>query len=560
MKSWCRFRSEERGNIAVMFALILPMVMLAGAFAVDEGSLYLERRQAQSVADLAAIAAATDPSKALDTAFKTFQANGLIGSTLSIDDPSIQVHSLQPVHVVVGRYKAAPELSVSARFSPGGSPPNAVHVTYRKTGTLWLARPWQAPPEISVAALATANPQAAFSVGSRLASLDGGVANALLKSLLGTSASLDVMSYNALLDAKVDLLDFLDALNQQLSLSAVTYGDVLEASASRGAIAGALASLLTGTAQTAATTLSTTIADTGTIPLLKLLDIGSLSTLPVGSESGYFAGISALELLNAAAVIAGNGKQIDLNVGVTLPGLTSITLSVAIGEPPQHAWYRVGETGAVARTAQTRLKLTVKLLGSPVLLGAGVTLPIYVEVAYAEARIRSASCPAFGSATGSAVVEVLPGAARLAIGNLSGASFTDFSAFPVVDQATILSVPLLLRIRARAAVVVGEISPILLSFSAADVQQGTLKTATNHTIVGSLSKSLLDGLDIDVDVLGIGLSTDAVIAAAVRTLVAPLAPVLDSTIFGVLEVLGVGIGEADVRVYSVTCSRPVLVG
>ena len=46
MKSFRRFRSEERGNIAVMFALLLPVVMLAGAFAVDEGSLYLERRQA----------------------------------------------------------------------------------------------------------------------------------------------------------------------------------------------------------------------------------------------------------------------------------------------------------------------------------------------------------------------------------------------------------------------------------------------------------------------------------------------------------------------------------
>lgn len=560
MKLLRRFGSEQRGNIAVMFALVLPVAMLAGAFAVDEGSLYLERRQAQSVADLAAIAAATDPSKALDTAFKTFQANGLIGATLSIDDPSIQIRSSHPVHVVVGQYKAAPALSVSARFSPGGSPPNAVQVTYRKTGTLFLARPWQAPPEISVAALATADPQAAFSVGSRLASLDGGIANALLKSLLGTSATLDVMSYNALLDAKVDLLDFLGALNQKLNLSAATYGDVLKASASRGAIAGALATVLTGTAKTAATTLSTTIADTGTIPLLKLLDIGSLSTQPVGSESGYFAGISALELLNAAAVIAGNGKQIDLNVGATLPGLTSITLSVAIGEPPQHAWYRVGEKDAVARTAQTRLKLTVKLLGSPILLGAGVTLPLYVEAAYAEARIRSVACPAFGKQTGTAVVDVLPGAARLAIGNLSGASFTDFSAFPVVDQTTILSVPLLLKIKARAAVVIGQTSPILLNFSAEDVKQGTLKTATNHTIVGSLSKSLLDGLDIDVDVLGIGLSTDAVIEAAVRTLVAPLAPVLDSTIFGVLEVFGVGIGEADVRVYSVTCSRPVLVG
>lgn len=560
MKLLRRFRGEQRGNIAVMFALILPVVMLAGAFAVDEGSLYLERRQAQSVADLAAIAAATDPSKALDTAFKTFQANGLIGATLSIDDPSIQIRSSRPVHVVVGQYKAAPELSVSARFSPGGSPPNAVQVTYRKTGTLLLARPWQSAPEISVAALATADPQAAFSVGSRLASLNGGIANTLLKSLLGTSATLDVMSYNSLLAAKVDLLDFLGALNQQLHLSAATYGDVLKASASRGAIAAALASLLTGTAKTAATTLSTTIADTGTIPLLKLLDIGSLSTQPVGSESGYFAGISALELLNAAAVIAGNGKQIDLAVAATLPGLTSITLSVAIGEPPQHAWYRVGEKGAVARTAQTRLKLTVKLLGSAVLLGAGVTLPIYVEVAYAEARIRSVTCPAFGKEAGTAVVDVLPGAARLAIGNLSGASFTDFSAFPVVDQATILSVPLLLKIKAKSVVVIGQTSPILLNFSADDVNQGTLKTATNHTIVGSLSKSLLDGLDIDVDVLGLGLSTDAVIDAAVRTLVAPLAPVLDSTIFGVLEVLGVGIGEADVRVYSVTCSRPVLVG
>ncbi|CAN7488794.1 pilus assembly protein TadG-related protein [Devosia sp. LjRoot16] len=559
MKGFRRFRAEERGNIAVMFALLLPVAMLAGAFAVDEGSLYLERRQAQSVADLAAIAAVTDPSKALDTAFRTFQANGLIGSTLSIDDPSIQVRSSHPVQVVTGHYKAVPELSVAARFSPGGSPPNAVQVTYRKTGTLLLARPWQAPPEISVAALATANPQAAFSVGSRLASLNGGVANALLKSLLGTSATLDVMSYDALLDAKVDLLDFLDALNQQLHLSAATYGDVLKASASRGAIAAALASVLTGTAKTAATTLSTTIADTGTIPLLKLLDIGSLSALSVGSESGYFAGLSALELLNAAAVIAGNGKQIDLAVGATLPGLTSIALSVAIGEPPQHAWYRVGEKGAVARTAQTRLKLTVKMLGGPILLGAGVTLPIYIEVAYAEARIRSLTCPGLGRQAGTAVVEVLPGVARLAIGNLAGASFTDFSAFPVVNQATILSA-LLLKIKARAAIVIGETSPILLNFSSEDVTQGTIKTATNHTIVGSLSKSLLDELDIDVDVLGIGLSTDAVIEAAVRTLVAPLAPVLDSTIFGVLEVLGVGIGEADVRVYSATCSRPVLVG
>jgi uncharacterized membrane protein len=555
-----RFGRDRRGNVAILFALVLPVMLLAGAFAVDEGSLYLERRQAQSVADLAAIAAATNPDKALDTAFKMFQANGLIATGLPFDHPSIQVRSSHPVHVVTGNYKAAPELSVTARFVPGGSPTNAVQVTYKRIGTLFLARRWQDAPEISVAALATATPQAAFSVGSRLASLNGGVANALLNSLLGTSVALDVMSYNALLDAKVDVLDFLDALNQQLSLSAVTYDDVIKASASRGAIAGALASILNGTAKTAAQTLSTSIADTGTIPLSKLLDLGPLSTLKLGTDPGYFAGVSALQMLNAAGVIAGNGKQIDLNVAATVPGLASLKLTVAIGEPPQHAWYVVGAKGVVARTAQTRLKLTAKLTGGAVLLGATVTLPIYVEAAYAEAKLRSATCPAFGKQAGTAVVDVLPGAARIAIGNLSGSSFTDFSAFPVVDEATILSVPLALKIKAKSAVVLGQTSPILLNFSATDVQQATLKTATNHALVGSLSKSLIDGLDIKVEVLGIGLSPKAVIEAAVRALVAPLAPVLDTSIFSVLDALGVGIGEADVRVYSVTCNRPVLVG
>ncbi len=220
----------------------------------------------------------------------------------------------------------------------------------------------------------------------------------------------------------------------------------------------------------------------------------------------------------------------------------------------------VGEKGAVARTAQTRLKLTVKLTGGAVLLGAAVTLPIYVEAAYAEARIRSLTCPSFGKQAGTAVVDVLAGAARITIGNLSGSSFTDFSAFPVVDETTILSVPLLLKIKAKSAVVLGQTSPILLNFSSTDVTQGTLKTATNHMLVGSLSKSLIDGLTLKIDVLGLGLSSVGVIDAAVRLLVAPLAPVLDSAIFGVLDALGVGIGEADVRVYSVTCNRPVLVG
>lgn len=560
MRTLQQLRRNERGNVAVLFALVLPILLMASAFAVDEGSLYLERRQAQSVADLAAIAAATSPDKALATAFGMFQANGLIAGGLKLDDKSLQVRSHPPVAVVVGSYKAAPELSVTARFTPGGSPANAVRVTYRKAGTLFFARPFVAAPEISVTALATATPQVAFSVGSRLASLNGGVANALLDSLLGTSVALDVMSYNALLDAKIDLFDFLDAMNQKLSLSAVTYGDVLKASATRGAIAGALATVLNGTAKTAATTLSTSTSDGTLVALARILELGELSSLKLGGDPGYFAGVSALHVLNAAAVIAGKGKQIDLNVGANIPGLVTLKLSVAVGEPPQHAWYVVGHGGAVARTAQTRLKFVASLTGGALLQNGGVTLPIYAEVAYAEARVRSATCPAYNKQSGTAVIDVLPGVARIAIGKLSAGNFTDFSAFLSVDEATLLNVPLLLKIKGSASVVIGETSPILLNFSSEDVKQGNTKTATNRSLVDSLSKSLLNGLDPKVEILGIGLGSISAVKGALNALLAPLAPVLDKAIFGVLDAVGVGLGEADVQVHSVTCNRPVLVG
>jgi len=55
------FPPRRTGHIALLFAVFMAFGTLAGALAVDEGALYLQRRTAQSAVDLAAISAAAIP-------------------------------------------------------------------------------------------------------------------------------------------------------------------------------------------------------------------------------------------------------------------------------------------------------------------------------------------------------------------------------------------------------------------------------------------------------------------------------------------------------------------
>ncbi|MBN9076877.1 MAG: hypothetical protein J0H84_11705 [Rhizobiales bacterium] len=70
-----RFRSTS-GNVATLTALLMPAALTLAAFAVDQGSLYLERRHLQNLTDLAAIAAAANISQPGKAAKALFEANG----------------------------------------------------------------------------------------------------------------------------------------------------------------------------------------------------------------------------------------------------------------------------------------------------------------------------------------------------------------------------------------------------------------------------------------------------------------------------------------------------
>lgn len=555
-----RFIGDRSGNMSLLFAGAMTLAAGLGAFAIDEASLFQQRRAAQSGADLAAMAAAARPADALALARASLEAAGLIEAGV----PLAQLTDIgQPTHLVVetGRYSPDPGLAPEARFSPGGAGANAVRIRLVTTGRLYFAAAWMTPPAIAVEAVAATTPQVAFSVGSRLAALKDGMANAVLNGLLGTNVSLGAVSYNGLLQADIGLFAFLDALAGELHLSAATYADVLAASADHGAIARAMAKLLTGAERSAALVIANAAGHNGKVPLAKLFDLGPYAHLAVGSgPADPLVKLSALQLLAASAGLSDGSHQVTLNLGASVPGLTSIAATLVVGEPAQgRAWYGLGPSGTLVRTAQVRLRLVANLLGGPLLLGTGVRLPIYLDLASAEAGVRSAACPQSGAPYGSAVIATTPGIARLMLGEVSDGALADTSKAPTVTTATLINVLGLLQVRGRTDIAMAQTTPIPLSFSSADIQAGRVRTARTTTYTQSLVGSLLENTQLTITT-GLGVAGAPTIQRALGALLDPVLPVLDSVIAGLLEPLGLSLGEADVQVYGVRCSQAVLVG
>lgn len=70
-----RFTIDERGNIAIMGAASLLMIIACTALGVDVGSIFADKRRTQSAADLAAIVAASDLTNASRAAAATVAKN-----------------------------------------------------------------------------------------------------------------------------------------------------------------------------------------------------------------------------------------------------------------------------------------------------------------------------------------------------------------------------------------------------------------------------------------------------------------------------------------------------
>ncbi|MFZ5674018.1 MAG: TadG family pilus assembly protein [Pseudomonadota bacterium] len=548
------FARSEQGAVAVITAIVLTVLIGFAAIAVDVASFHYDSRRLQGAADLAAIAAASSPANATRAARATFTDNGR--------------WTLNTLTVETGNYDPDPTKAQALRFVANRQPINAARVIARAPTPVYFGRIFtdDADVEIAAAAIATRPAEAAFSIGSRLLSLEGGIINAILSQMLGGQVNLRVMDYRGLADVNIDLLKFLDQLAVDADIHAGSYRDVLDANVKAGQI-------LTAMAKTARADSKLDVAKTledlarsinaaTAINLTRMLDIGKAANAQIGTakQYGLAAAVNALQLVNTLAMVANGNHQVDVNLGATVPGLTNTQLSLVIGEPPQHSsWITVGEKGAFVRTAQTRLKLSVEIGGTGLLAGTAIRLPIFIDVAYAEGRLSNVTCGAT-PAGNQVTVATQPGILNAWIGDVS--NFTAVNDTPTVRPALIVNALSLARITASAHVNVGNNSAQNLVFTASDIAAQRFKSAVTQNYTETLVTSLTSNLTLNVDILGLpdllGVLTRQ-LKDLVRVLIAPVTPALDKIVYTALTTLGIKLGEADVTVHGVRCTNPVVV-
>ncbi|MGB3448140.1 MAG: pilus assembly protein TadG-related protein [Xanthobacteraceae bacterium] len=546
-----RFCADRRGNIAIMGAGCMMLVMVCAALGVDVGTIFVDRRKTQSAADLAAIVAASNLAKAESAARATVVDNAYPADAL--------------ISVELGTYTPSAALAPPARFvTPASGRANAARVTVQTQTPLFFGRLFAGSDHFTIrtAATAASTAVASFAIGSRLLALDGGLLNAVLGSMLGTSLSLSVMDYRALADAKIDALDFLSALATKANLTAGTYADVLDSNVKIGDVVSALltaqqaaggVNAATGALQQVSLALAG--VTTKVVPG-RLIDLGPYRDLSTGQKPQTGVNLSTLDVLNAAAAVANGAHQVATGATLNLPGIASVSLTATVGEQPQgSSWITVGMQGASVHTAQTRVLLLVKLIGSGSV--SEVNLPIYVEVASGTATLDVVSCgyPDVNSST--VRLGVTPGIVDAWIGNVSVADMNNFTSKPNPGPATLVDLGAI-KVSGKAHAGIGNTTPTPVTFSYADIRAMTKKTVTTTNFTQSLTASLLGDLSLNVQVGPLGLPIPG-LGGLVSGIIGGATGSIDQLLAQVLATLGVGIGQADVWVTGVRCDRAVLV-
>lgn len=534
--------ANAHGGVAVISACGAALACLAAAIAVDLGALALHARKVQGAADLAALAAAQRLDGA-DMAART---------TVALNLTNVRV-----IGTETGRYLPDPARKPADRFEAGASEIDAARVTVTAKAPVYFSRWLLGRDEVLVTRQATAaapqTPKAMISLGSRLARLDGGVANQVLSGLLGSEVSLSVMDYRALADLDVNLLQFSDALATKAGVTVGNYDRLLATEVDAGDALGVVRALAGGRDGGALARLTGAAAG---LDLKVDRLIGAEADARQGLREGLDAQVSALDLVMAIAEIAGGDRQIDLKLGAQA-GIADLKATLAIGERPNTSpWIAVTARGdPVLRTAQARLYLRTRTAQSVSGL-AQINLPILIELAPAEARLERLSCTPARSVR----VAAKPGLARALVGAVDETRLDDFQTPVAPVKATLAAVLGVVTVKGKADIEVADVAPQSIVFIADDIAQRRIKTVKSRNLATGLVTSLLQRLELDV----IGLPLGG-LASAVGNLLAPLGPVLDGAISPILDVLGLKLGEADVSVLGLSCPEtgrapPRLVG
>ncbi|KQT82591.1 hypothetical protein ASG51_17970 [Methylobacterium sp. Leaf465] len=545
-----RFAPDARGAVAVFTALAFTTLLAATAVGVDYGSMVVARRKAQGAVDLAATLAASDPQRADLLARQSLADNGFGAAA---------VITVQP-----GVYVGDAKVPVADRFVANAASPSAVRVDLRtQTPTFFApALGFKRDVQIDVRGTAASARFASFSIGSGLLRLDAGVLNGVLGALLGKPLNLSVGDYEALAAAQVDGFRVLDTLQPGLNLKVDNYNDVVAANATLGQVLSALQSVAATTAGNAAATaalgqLNNVVRGAGgSVRLGRIIDLGDAANLaPSTGVKGPSIGL--MDTLSAAILVANGDRQVSADLGASIPGLLRTQVTLGIGEKRQSSGYvQPGSSKATVQTAQTRLLIEASL-ALPLNLGL-LQLPLYVQVAKAQGRLRSVTCPWSDRQSRQVVLEAQTGVADLAVADIPKALLDPNARVPDLNQpATLLRVAPALTVTGQSRVTVGNAYTQLVTFSDDDITRHTVRTVSSGGSFQSLTGRLINDLDLQVN--GLGVLAPGVIKSTVATGLAAVTPALDKVLDNTLRVLGIRLGYADLTVEGTRCDQAVLV-
>ncbi|MCT8002353.1 pilus assembly protein TadG-related protein [Sphingomonas sanguinis] len=533
-------RHNRQGSVSILTALAGVMIIGGAAFGIDIGMMTLSQRQLQGVADQAAMAAmASSPNRRAQAVGQILAANGVSDASSTM---------------TLGTYRADPAVAPEARFAAGADG-DAIRVTLRRPVPLVFGRilTGTASKPVAASAIARRMDYAAFSLGSRLVNVEGGLPGALLNGLAGTDLSLSLFDYQALVGAKIDLLKAIPLLGTRIGLTGASFDTILAADVTLPVLLTAMADT-TGDAGAAAVLRRIALRVPGSkVPLTRLIDLGPLGTL-TKAHSRDSVWVDVYEMLRESLSVSNGRRQVALDLGGSIPGLASTKVMLSIGERPVTTpWLAVARDGTMTvRTAQQRMLLETQI-GTPLL--ASVQLPIFVETAAAQARLNSVTC---SGTTPSVTIDTLPSPGTLAIAQIDRARFDDMQQSPIAGPATLLQVPLA-RVTGQAQVNLASDSAWQrVSFAGTDIANGTVKSVTANSAVRGIASSLINRVDLRLEPLGFGVGLNG-LTGIVGAALTPVAPALDTLIGNLTDLMGLHVGQADITVDGARCGAAALV-
>lgn len=365
-----RTRSRhDRGAVIPLVALLLPVLILMTAIAVDLGRQRDARRSAQADADIISLdlvrladgrtlndimsgtnspllSDAGTPLDATTALVESAARNGIDASLLTVDWGTFTTS---------GGF-----VSTLGNFN---SIPNAVEVT--AIGSIdYFFQPGQGDVERSAVASSGIEPLAGFSIGSFGASIDptsAGLLNSLITPLLGNPVGLNALSYQGLAAAQLSIFD----LGAELGL--LDPDEVLGTEVATEDVLLAAADVLERNGDTANATLLRNSV-TAQVQAMSPITLGDIvSADPTGQDAALETDINALDILTTAAFLSQctpMGTTIDDCSGINIPSLTttlpllSNTGSIRVVQSPQ---YHYGPVGTGTRTNQTRVVLNTNI-------------------------------------------------------------------------------------------------------------------------------------------------------------------------------------------------------